>query len=69
MRSIAAAAASEDIAQAALFAYAVCRRQDEGQVAAVQDVVEDPALRAAEDEQQDKYPQATVAAEVSETVH
>ncbi len=69
MRSIAAAAASEDIAQAALFAYAVCCRQNQGQIAAVENVAEHAALRAAEDEQQYKYPQATVAAEVSETVH
>ena len=69
MRLIAAAAASEDIAQAALFAYAVCRRQNQGQVAAVKDIAEHAGLRAAEDEQQYEYPQATVAAEVSETVH
>ena len=49
------------------FAYAVSDGEDDGQIAAVENVIQDSALRAAQDEQKDKDPQAAVAAEVSET--
>ncbi len=63
----AAAAVAEHIAQAAFFAYAVSDGENDGQIAAVENVIQDSALRAAQDEQKDKDPQAAVAAEVSET--
>ena len=65
-----AAAAAEQVAQAALLAHAVGCGEDDGQIAAVQYAVEHAALRAAQDEQKNEDPQAAViAAEVSEAVH
>ena len=65
----AAAAGIEQIAQSALFADAVRNGEREGQVAAVEDIMQDAALRAEQDEQKDENPQAVIAAEISETVH
>lgn len=63
----AAAAVAEHIAQTAFFAYAVSDGENDGQIATVENVIQDSALRAAQDEQKDKDPQAAVAADVSET--
>ena len=67
---LAAAAGAEQVAQSALFAGAVRHGENERQVAAVEYVAQDPALRAADDEQKDEDPQASViAAESSEKIH
>ena len=68
-RLFAAAAGVKQIAQSALLADAISDGEREGQVAAVEDIVQDAALRAEQDKQKDKYPQAVIAAEISETVH
>lgn len=65
----AAAAGIKHIAEAAFLAHAVRDREDDGQIAAVEDIVQDPALGAEQYEQKDEDPQAAVAAEISETVH
>ena len=69
LRLFAAAAGVKQIAQPAFLAYAVRDGEYDGQIAAVEDVAENTALRAEQDEQQDKDPQTIVAAEISETVH
>lgn len=63
------ATVSEKITQTAVFADAVCDGKNDGQVAIVEDVAEESALRAAKDEQKNENPKTTVATEISVTVH
>ena len=65
----AAAATAEQVAQSALFAHAVSDRKDDGEPAAVENVVEDSRLRATQDEQKNQDPQAAVPAKAFKTVH
>ena len=65
----AAAAGIKHVAEAAFLAHAVRNCEENGQIAAIEDIVQDPALGAEQYEQKDEDPQAVVATEISETVH
>ena len=65
----AAAATAEQVAESALFAHAVSDRKENGEPAAVKNVVEDSRLRATQDEQKNHDPQAAVPAKAFKTVH
>ena len=64
------AAVAEQVAQSAVLAHAIEHGEDDGQIAAADDPLQQAAvLRAEEYEQKDQDPQAAVAARICEAVH